>query len=437
MSAAFSLHRRKNSPYWFVSFRTPDPNKPGEAIQRTRSTKQVKKSEAERAARAIVETTLTAEKADTATGREIAAIVAEAAVKAEANKLNLAVGRELIRKMLIAVGAGVLHSYTVREWMNAWLAGKTEETAKPGKSAKGYSPATYARYSANVKQFLAMIPEGKAETDLSLLTSEDVRQFRDTLRADGRTAATVNDAVKAIRTALNAARREGLVVVNVAEAVTMLAEAETIRKTFAAEDVRRIVEASEGDWRGVILFGFFTGASLTDITNLHWRQIDIEAGTMTYARKKSDVPVVMPLHPELAAWLLAQPSADDGEAFLFSTLAGMRAGGRTGLSSQFNALVEKAGIDGGEEAPEGKAGYTRRALSFHSLRHSFNSALANAGVSTEIRQALAGHSSAAMNENYTHREVSLLRAAVDLLPGLPKAEGPKGKSRTMKRKTRP
>lgn len=430
MSAAYSLHRRNNSPYWFVSFRTPDPTQPGEFIQRTRSTKQRKKTEAEQSARAIVETTLAVEKADTPKGREIAAVVAKAAIMAEAGKLNVAEGRALIRELLLIVGAGEIRSYTVREWMEAWLAGKTEETAKPGKTGKGYSPATYGRYSANVKQFLAMIPEGKAESDLSLLTFDDVRQFRDTLRADGRTAATVNDALKAIRMALNEARAEGLIVVNVAESKKLLlAEAPTIRKTFAAEDVRRIVEAAEGDWLGVILFGFFTGASLTDITSLHWRQIDIEAGTMTYARRKTGVPVVMPLHPDLSAWLLAQPSADDGEAFLFSTLAGMRTGGRTGLSSQFNALVAKAGIDGGEEAPEGKAGCTRRALSFHSLRHSFNTALANAGVSTEIRQALAGHSSAATNEVYTHREVSLLRAAVDLLPRL--NEAPKTKKRLL------
>lgn len=426
--AAFSLRKPSNSAFWNVHFRLPDPEKPGAFRQCTRSTKQKSKTEAKKAAASIVAAAEGVAGAGTDTGRKIAAIVNEAARKAEAGKLNLAEGRELIRKMLLAVGAGELRSYTVREWMESWLAGKTETTAKPGKTGKGYSPATYARYSANVKQFLAMIPEGKAEADLSLLTADDVRQFRDTLRAEGRTAATVNDALKAIRTALNEARTEGLIVVNVAESKKLLlAEAAPIRKTFAAEDVRRIVEVAEGDWRGVVLFGFFTGASLTDITNLRWQQINLDDGTMSYARRKTGVPVVVPLHPELAAWLLEQPSADDGEAFLFTTLAGMRAGGRTGLSSQFNALVEKAGIDGGEEEPEGEAGYTRRALSFHSLRHSFNSALANAGVSTELRQALAGHSSAAMNENYTHRELSLLRSAVDLLPGLPETEIPKGK----------
>lgn len=55
-------------------------------------------------------------------------------------------------------------------------------------------------------------------------------------------------------------------------------------------------------------------------------------------------------------------------------------------------------------------------LSFHSLRHAFVSALANAGVSPDMRQALAGHSTAAMSENYTHRGLDPLRAAIALLP---------------------
>jgi integrase len=54
--------------------------------------------------------------------------------------------------------------------------------------------------------------------------------------------------------------------------------------------------------------------------------------------------------------------------------------------------------------------------SFHSLRHSFNSGLANAGIERELRQALTGHASAKMNETYTHRELELLRDAVRVVP---------------------
>jgi Phage integrase family len=43
--------------------------------------------------------------------------------------------------------------------------------------------------------------------------------------------------------------------------------------------------------------------------------------------------------------------------------------------------------------------------SFHSLRHSFKSAMANADVPLEIRQKLTGHASQDMNKHYTHLEL--------------------------------
>jgi integrase len=78
--------------------------------------------------------------------------------------------------------------------------------------------------------------------------------------------------------------------------------------------------------------------------------------------------------------------------------------------------MEKAGVEGKRTRASG--GRTLSSLSFHSLRHSFNSALANAGVSQEIRQKLTGHTSAEMNTIYTHHELAPLRAAVEKLPTL-------------------
>ena len=56
---------------------------------------------------------------------------------------------------------------------------------------------------------------------------------------------------------------------------------------------------------------------------------------------------------------------------------------------------------------KGTRNFTRR--TFHSLRHSFNSALANAGVAEEVRMKLTGHSSKDMNSRYTHLQVEALK----------------------------
>jgi integrase len=55
---------------------------------------------------------------------------------------------------------------------------------------------------------------------------------------------------------------------------------------------------------------------------------------------------------------------------------------------------------------------------FHALRHSFTSALANAEVEPELRMKLTGHSSEAIHRGYTHHELALLRSTVAKLPSL-------------------
>jgi integrase len=54
------------------------------------------------------------------------------------------------------------------------------------------------------------------------------------------------------------------------------------------------------------------------------------------------------------------------------------------------------------------------------LRHSFNTALANAGVSQELRMKLTGHSSVEMNAHYSHHELGTVRKAIESISRLPR-----------------
>jgi integrase len=44
--------------------------------------------------------------------------------------------------------------------------------------------------------------------------------------------------------------------------------------------------------------------------------------------------------------------------------------------------------------------------------------MANAGVSSEVRQKLTGHASAKMNAQYTHHELEELRTTVSVIPSI-------------------
>jgi integrase len=130
--------------------------------------------------------------------------------------------------------------------------------------------------------------------------------------------------------------------------------------------------------------------------------------------------VVIPLHPQLEQFLLDLPSSEESKAFLFPTLAGRKTGGAHGLSRRFADIMISAGIKTEVARPKMDDGEGRAIskLSFHSLRHGFNSAMANKGVSQEIRQKLTGHASSEMNKVYTQHEMERLREAVNVVPNI-------------------
>ena len=87
------------------------------------------------------------------------------------------------------------------------------------------------------------------------------------------------------------------------------------------------------------------------------------------------------------------------------------------MSAQFRKLMKAAGVIERVVEREGK-GRTGPCKGCHALMHSFISSLANAGVPQDIRQKLAGHSSAAIHAIYSHHELETLRGAVAKLPSL-------------------
>jgi integrase len=122
--------------------------------------------------------------------------------------------------------------------------------------------------------------------------------------------------------------------------------------------------------------------------------------------------IFIPIHPELMAYF---ESLGVRSGPIFPRLSKMRVEGESGLSCTFRDLMDKAGIDYIAKPAAGKKGRTVFSLGFHCLRKSFNSDLANAGVSQEIRQRIIGHASKEVNDGYTHLDVEIFRASVNRL----------------------
>jgi integrase len=310
--------------------------------------------------------------------------------------------KKILGEILERTTGESLRNYKVRDWLAHWL--EMKEQVRAGK--------TMDRYRQVIRDFIASLGS-RANLGLSHITPKDVLAYRNSIIALNKATRTANLSVKVVSAAFNAAVRQHIIESNPATALETLPVKSEEKGTFTPAQVLKLVQAAESDWAGAILFGYYTAARLGDVANMQGGGVDLEHDLIRFTPTKTKKPVAIPLHSELKRELLKRPAI--GKAFLFPSLAGKGTGGKHGLSGQFAAIMRKAGVKG-KITQHAKGGRALSNLSFHSLRHSFNSALANAGVSQEIRQKLTGHASAEMNKLYTHHELEPLRAAIATLP---------------------
>jgi integrase len=278
---------------------------------------------------------------------------------------------------------------------------------------------TYWKYRQVVDEFVTHIGV-KADRLLREITPTDIRSWRDALKRKGLAAPTVNDAIKLLRMPFKAAHDAGYIDINPCTKNSVRPikdETRNVEKdVFTSEQLATLIRAATSDdWKGVIVCGAYTGLRLRDVADLQWNAINWKEQTITVTTRKTGKDVTVPIHPQFASWLQEQTQGI-GKAPVFPTLVGKSGAGKSGLSMQFKRIMERAKIKGRLLRQATGDGRSQSSLSFHSLRHTFNAALANAGVPVEIRQKLTGHASPRMNAIYAHHQLEPLRAAIAVLP---------------------
>lgn len=386
-----SLHKdsRSKSPFWYAAFTLSNG-------RRTfRSTKERVRNRA----------------------WEIALKWEKAARLGRRGHLTEAQARNVLNDILESAGQGPMNFQSVEQFFSNWLDSKTASKAK----------GTARRYRDVIRPFLGHLSPSKRAAALNAVTPSDVQGFRDSELRAGLANKTANFSLKLLRNVFNSARRQGLILINPAEAVDSLPDNSAERGVFALEEMRALLREADHEWRGVILLGYSAGLRLGDAAKLRWSNVELgEAVPMIrfYPQKTSHSAakrraLQVPILPDLEKYLQDLPvRSRDPDAPLFPKLAKKTVAGRSGLSNTFTRLVASAGINNPVLSKgKGTKGRAVHRLSFHSLRHTFISIMANAGVSKELRMKLAGHTSAA-HERYTHFEAGMLRDALSGFPSL-------------------
>jgi integrase len=378
-----SLRRLSNSPYWIACFSLPDGRRTN------RSTGTTDRHEAKR----------------------IANKFEDASNEAKQGRLVELRARQTIAEIFAIANKDALPSSTMNDFFESWLKRKSIEAGEK----------THLRYQGVIQQFRAFLG-AKAAKDITHLTSKEIAAFRDSI-SDRLSPGTVNISLKIIRAALNQAKRDGLVDQNEAERVAFLKRAKSrTRRPFSIPELHKILEVANQEWRGMIIFGLYTGLRLGDIAKLTWANLDLNKAELTLITSKTDRYQNLPLAKPLFEHLTSLPGSDDPQQPLFP--AAFECYDKNyfngALSKQFYQILVSAGLAQKRITKEtGKGGSVKHAqneLSFHCLRHTATSLLKNAGVSDVVARDIIGHESEAVSRNYTHIDTETKRRAIDAMP---------------------
>ncbi len=315
-----------------------------------------------------------------------------------------------------------LETPTFTKYFNTWIEAKKTEI----------KPITLTHYQGALNSFGRFLGS-RVDDPLHHIEVADVTAWRNQVLAKT-SATTANNKLKVLRVLFQAAWRDNVILTNPAAKVKILRQAASGRKPFTLDQVRAVLKVATGEWRGMILFGLYTGQRLKDIATLTWAQVDIQDRTVRIVTSKTGRQQILPVAEPLFAYLSELPSCDDPSAPIFPTLHGlvMKTQTTSMLSAQFHEILATAGLV--EARPKlhvatsglGRGGKrVPTELSFHSLRHTATSLLKASGVPESVVRDIIGHESAVMSRLYTHVEDEAKRDAVSRLPDVnnPKVHG--------------
>ena len=251
--------------------------------------------------------------------------------------------------------------------------------------------------------------------------------------------------------------------------VCLKADDSISRRELSLDEVERLYTAAskEGkEWKLLLMTGIYTGMRLGDCCRLKWEDVHLDRGVIQIIPEKTKKhahgkPVTIPIHPSLMAELrivreegigkreemgtgngeretgngdVGQGTSDAAvgrddpiapHAFVNPKVADLYMNRKWQLDEGLRRIFKAANITMSIRV-EGRCRKTVVA-SFHSLRHTFVSLSANAGVPLPVVQSIVGHCSTAMTRHYYHENLDALRSAVASIPVIGKREEGKGK----------
>ncbi|MBQ9432469.1 MAG: tyrosine-type recombinase/integrase [Kiritimatiellae bacterium] len=324
-----------------------------------------------------------------------------------------------LRRLLAPMGLGTERLPLAEVWRHYEMSPTRRDLAQNTLVAKR---AVWMRFARWVERTHPEI------TELAQVTSQAVAEYLASFRCR-HSATTYNNHVCVLREVCRSLADKAGVVDDPWLGIQLRPDDSVSRRELTLDEVERLYSAAEKEgreWKLLLVTGIYTGLRLGDCCRLLWESVNLDrkviqlvpAKTRRYARGR---PVTIPIHPALLAEL-GQAARKEGQTpYVNPDIAELYMVGRWRLDGKLSRIFKAANITMSVRMD----GRSRKSVlaSFHSLRHTFVSLSANAGVPLSVVQSIVGHSSSAMTRHYYHESEAALRQAVDSIPVIGRREG--------------
>jgi site-specific recombinase XerD len=244
------------------------------------------------------------------------------------------------------------------------------------------------------------------DTPLEYITSKNIDQFISSVYAKSKFAASL------YHRTLKAAFNKAVIWNYIQENPFIKIKSPKVTKSFPlylseAELILILTKTKEQILKDIFTTAYYTGMRLNELLSMKCNWIDFTQEIITIKNTddfntKNKRERVIPIHPKVKKIIQRyfQIAVNTKNSFVFFRKSGIKLNGEL-ISKQFKKAVRSSGLN--------------ENIHFHSLRHSFASALVQRNVSLYAVKELLGHENIKTTQIYSHLQNENLSIAVNLL----------------------